>query len=217
MQTNTKRLTTLAMLAALSIITMLFIRVPMFLPFLFYDPKDVIIIIGGFMYGPIAAFTIIVVVSFVEMITVSDSGAIGLLMNILSSAAIVMPAVLIYSRWRNLPGAIVGLIIGGITTTAVMLLWNYLIIPLYMAGVTRDAVMPMLVPIFLPFNLIKSGLNAALVMLLYKPITIALGQAGLYKPVSPSASSKLNKLVLIVSAFVILTLILIILAERGVF
>jgi len=217
MQTNTKQITTLAMLAALSLISMLLIRFPMFMPFLSYDPKDVIIVIGGFIYGPFAAMSIIVVVSIVEMITVSDTGFIGLIMNIIASTSFVIPAVLIYRKWRNLAGAISGLVVGIITVTGVMLLWNYLIVPLYMPHITRSAVAGMLVPVFLPFNLVKSSLNASIVMMLYKPVNMALRRAGLYRPSADSASgstiegrtSRINVWVLLVSALAVIALIII--------
>ena len=60
----------------------------------------------------------------------------------------------------------------------VMLFWNYLITPVYM-GYPREAVVELLIPVFLPFNLIKGGLNAALTMILYKPVVIALRRAHL--------------------------------------
>lgn len=46
-------------------------------------------------------------------------------------------------------------------------------------GVPREVVEGMLVPVFLPFNLIKGGINATLAMLLYKPIVDALRKAKL--------------------------------------
>ena len=55
----------------------------------------------------------------------------------------------------------------------VMLLWNYLLAPIYM-GCSREDIVELLLPAFLPFNLIKGGLNAAFTLLLYKPITQAL-------------------------------------------
>ena len=213
---STKRLTTLAMLAALSLLVMFLIRFPLFLPFLTYEPKDVIIIIGGFLYGPLAAMLIIVVTSLIEMITISETGLWGLAMNIISSSALVIPAVLIYGRWRSLPGAVIGLIVGVISVVGVMLLWNYLIIPLYTPAVSRADVMPMLRPIILPFNLIKGGLNASVAMMLYKPVSMALTRAGLYKPAGDGASGKLNIWVVIISAFVVLSFVLVILVERGV-
>ena len=54
-----------------------------------------------------------------------------------------------------------------------MLLWNYLIAPIYM-GCSREEVAQLLLPAFLPFNLIKGGLNAAGVLLVYRPVITAL-------------------------------------------
>ena len=78
---NTKKLTTLAMLAALAYLIMVVGRIPMVL-FLSYDPKDVIIAIGGFIFGPLEAFIISFIVSLIEMFTVSDTGVIGAIMNL---------------------------------------------------------------------------------------------------------------------------------------
>jgi len=202
------------MLAALAIVAMLTIRIQMFAEFLTYDPKDVIIIIGGFLYGPLAVVPIIVVVSLIEM-TISGTAHWGLIMNISSSAAFVIPAVLIYRRWRNLPSAVIGLIIGAISVTGVMILLNYLIVPLY-TGAPRAFVVTMLAPVILPFNLVKSALNAAIVMMLYKSVSMALTKAGLYQPTSAGGTGKVNKWVLIMSALVILALIAIILTKGSV-
>ena len=54
-----------------------------------------------------------------------------------------------------------------------MMFWNYWIAPIYM-GYPREAIVKLLLPAFLPFNLIKGGLNAAIAMLLYKPVVTAL-------------------------------------------
>lgn len=62
--------------------------------------------------------------------------------------------------------------------TIIMLLWNYLITPIYM-GYPREAVAELLLPAFLPFNLLKGGLNTALTLLIYKPIVQALRKANL--------------------------------------
>ena len=77
-----------------------------------------------------------------------------------------------------LRGAAAGLAAGVALMTGLMLLWNYFITPLYM-GYPREAVAAMLLPVFLPFNLIKSALNAALTMLIYKPVSRALKRSGL--------------------------------------
>ena len=42
--------------------------------FLKYEPKDIIIACAGLIYGPLSSLAVSLVVSFAEMITVSDTG-----------------------------------------------------------------------------------------------------------------------------------------------
>lgn len=167
-----RKMVLIAMLAAIAYMIVAYIRIPVIL-FLKYEPKDVVITIGGFLLGPMASFIISLVVSLVEMVTVSDTGPIGCLMNLISTCSFACTASLIYKRRHNLKGAILGLLAGSVTMIAVMLLWNWLITPLYM-GTSRETVEGMLLPMFLPFNTLKAGLNSALVLCLYKPLTSAL-------------------------------------------
>ena len=167
-----RRWVLLAMLAAVSYLIVSYIRIPVVL-FLKYEPKDVIITIGGFLLGPMASFVISLVVSLLEMVTVSDTGPIGALMNLLSTCAFACTASLVYKKCHKLKGAVLGLAAGSVVMICAMLLWNWLITPLYM-GVSREAVEGMLIPMFLPFNALKAGFNSALVLGLYKPLTGAL-------------------------------------------
>lgn len=101
MHFSTKKLVTVAMLCAIAYVVMLVGRIPIVL-FLSYEAKDVIIAIGGFIYGPLTAFIISLIVSVVEMFTASDTGWIGCLMNILSSCSFACTAALIYKRKRTI-------------------------------------------------------------------------------------------------------------------
>lgn len=92
----------------------------------------------------------------------------------------------------------------------VMMLWNYLIAPIYM-GYPREAVAELLIPVFLPFNLLKSGLNAGFTFLLYKPITTALRKMGYISDISETHNSKPIGLWIFFS-IIIITCILIILS-----
>lgn len=175
---DTKKLAVLAMLSALAYIIVVFVRIPAVL-FLKYEPKDVVVTIGGLLYGPIASLLISVVVSFIEMLTISETGWIGLVMNILSTSAFACTTAIFYKKKHTLSGAVTGLIAGAILMTIVMLLWNYVLTPLYM-GTPRADVAAMLVPVFLPFNLIKGGLNAAITALLYRPLVQSLRKAKLF-------------------------------------
>lgn len=176
-----KKLVTLAMLSAIAYLVMFLFRVPIVL-FLKYDPKDTIIAIAGFLYGPLSALSVSVVVSAVEMFTTSDTGWIGFIMNVLSSCAFVCPAAYLYSRKRTIRRAAVGLGLGVALVTVVMCLWNYIMVPLYTPTISREAVAGLLLPAFIPFNLLKAGLNTALTLLLYKPVNTALRHAGLLPP-----------------------------------
>lgn len=214
---RTKQMVTMGMMAALAYIVMVFIRIPVVL-FLKYEPKDVIITIGGFIYGPVAAFLISLIVSFVEMFTVSETGWIGAAMNLISTCSFACVAAAVYKKNHTLKGAVIGLVIGLISMVAVMMLWNYFLTPIYM-GYPREAVAAMLPTAFLPFNLLKGGLNAALTMLLYKPVVITLRKAHLI-PASTGAKAgtgfkQISWSVVLVSAAVLITCILLVLVISG--
>lgn len=215
MQTRTNKLTVIAMLSAVAYLIMVIGRIPVVL-FLKYDPKDVIITIGGFLFGPLTAFTMSALVSFVEMFTVSSTGLIGLFMNIISSCSFACTAAIIYKKKHNYKGAILGLIAGWLVATAAMLLWNYLITPIYL-GYPREAVVKLIIPAFLPFNLLKGGLNASIVMLIYKPLSKALRSANLMPKVEETSTNRRKVTIgnILVSSLIIVSCIMLILAFQG--
>lgn len=201
------------MFCAIAYAVMVIGRFPVVL-FLKYDPKDVIITIGGFIFGPMASLIISVIVAFLEMITVSETGPIGCIMNILSSCCFSCTAAFIYKKKHTLRGAVAGLITGGLLTTAVILLWNYLIAPLYM-GYPREAVAQLLLPAFLPFNLLKAGLNTVITLLIYKPVVTALRKAGLLASSGTAAGRERHMGIIIVSALLLITILFLMLAMKG--
>lgn len=202
----------IGMLAAVAYVTVFLFRIPVVM-FLKYEPKDVIITIGGFLLGPLAASLISLTVSLVEMLTVSETGPIGALMNLLSSCSFACIASIIYKKRHTLGGAILGLGIGSVVTVCVMLLWNWLITPLYM-GQPREAIEALLLPAFLPFNVIKTGLNSALVLLLYKPLVGAIRKTGLAEaPATKDRSSKIG--IYLLGAGLLATCILLLLVFQG--
>ena len=178
------------------------------------DLKDTVICIGGFIFGPVASAVISLVVALVEMFSVSDTGPIGMVMNVLATCSFCCTAAFVYKKMHTKKGAVLGLFLGVAALTVVMLLWNYLITPLYM-GVERDVVKDMLVPIILPFNLVKGGLNMALILVLYKPVVTALRQARLV-PESQAVFQKTGKVstgfalfsFALLATFVVLALVL---------
>lgn len=212
---STKELTTIGMLCALAYVVVVVGRFPMVL-FLKYDPKDVIIAIGGLIFGPLTSLCVTVIVSLVEMFTISDNGIIGFVMNVISSSSFACTAALIYKKKRKLSGAILGLLCGWACMAAVMMLWNYLITPLYM-GYPREAVVQLLLPVFLPFNLIKGGLNAAITMLFYKPVVTVLRRSHLIEPEHTGGKTKMNIGVILAALLIIVSCVLLILVVNDVF
>ena len=171
------------------------------LPFLHYDAKDVIIALSGFILGPLYALGISLAVSLLEL-TISSTGPIGALMNFLSSAIFACIAALVYKYRRSIGGAVTGLALSSVLTTAFMLGWNYLISPLYM-GISRAAISKMLIPAFLPFNAIKSTINSGITLILYKPVTGALRLAGLIGGSKGHGSSRISIISLVTGILLI--------------
>lgn len=167
---RTKKLTIMGMLCALAYAAAVIGRIPIVL-FLKYDAKDIVIAIAGFLFGPLTSFAVTVIVSVVQMFTTSGTGILGCLMNVVSSCSFACTAAYFYKKRRRLSGAVGGLFAGVICQIAMMMLWNYLVAPIYM-GITREEIVKLLLPAFLPFNVIKGGLNAAGTLLLYKPVVL---------------------------------------------
>ena len=90
---KTKKLTTIGMLCALAYIAVLVGRIPVIL-FLKYDPKDVIIVIGGFLFGPSVSLAVTLIVSVAQMFTISGTGILGCVMNVVSSCSFACTAAL---------------------------------------------------------------------------------------------------------------------------
>lgn len=216
---SVKALCSMAMLTAIAIVADMFLRLPNIGGFLTYEPKDVVLTIGAFIFGPVAGILMSFVVCLVEMITISNSGLIGLAMNFLASAVFVGVASTIYYRKKTLTRAVIGLVAGAFAMIVIMLLWNYILTPIY-TGMPREAILDMFLPLLVPFNSIKAGLNAALTLLLYKGVVTALRKAKLI-PTRASADNeemkKSNTFIIIgVSALATITLVLTLLIFAGI-
>lgn len=182
---NLKKTTAIAMFAALAYICVVIIRIPNIGGFLTLDFKDVIITIAAMFFGPIAAVVLSVLVPLLEFLTVSGTGVYGLIMNFISSFTFSFVASMIYKYKKNLVGAIVGLLSAVLSVTAVMMLANLLITPYY-THMPTAAVAALIPKLLLPFNFTKAVMNAALTMMLYKPLTNILKKTRLY--VAPAVS-----------------------------
>ncbi len=172
-----KKLTALAMLAALSF-AVHFVHIPVM--FLNLDFKDVIMAVGGMYFGPLSGLALAILVPLLEFFLSSDTGVYGLIMNWCGSITFICAASIIYRFKKTLSGAIVALCSAALAMVAVMLSANLLITPYYM-GVSTAEVVALIPTLLLPFNAVKAVLNASLTLCVYKPLTAILRRTGFGK------------------------------------
>ena len=170
---------------------------PIKVSFLTLDFKDVISTICGLFFGPLAGIVCAGIVPFVEMITTSTTGFYGLVMNLISSLTFVGIASIIYKYKKTIWGAILGLVTASVATMGVMTLANILITPYYLEiamgmplSTAKDTVKTLLPTTIIPFNVVKSILNAGLSMLIYKPLSKVLKSMGITKSFKAEISSE---------------------------
>ena len=175
---NTLKLVTLALFIALAYVCVCVFHIKV--AFLTFDIKDAVITVAAMIFGPLSAVMMSLAVSFIEMITISDTQLYGFVMNVLSTVSLSAAASLVYKYKRNMFGAVLGLITGVITMTAVMMAANLIVTPFYM-GTTISEVAALIPKLLLPFNFTKAVLNASIAMLLYKPVITALRRAGIIR------------------------------------
>ena len=159
-----KRLVVLAMLAAISVVLVWAVHVPLIpvVSFLEYDPADVPILIATMAYGPVAGVVLTVVVSVIQGLTVSaGSGAYGIIMHIIATSTLVLVAGGVYRLRHTRGGAVLGL---------VMMPANHFITPAF-TGWPVAQVDALLIPGILPFNLLKAGLNSGVTFVVYKTVS----------------------------------------------
>lgn len=164
---STRRIAIYALFVALAIACS-FIELPIMpgVPWLKYDPSGIICLVSGFAFGPSAA-VLVSVLGFAPHVFMDPWGT---LIAIGVALALSVPASLVYRRWHTRTGALAGIILGAVCALIFALAANLLITPLY-AHMSVGQVAAMIVPILLPFNLIKFTIHGAVTFLVYKPIS----------------------------------------------
>ena len=164
-----KKLTTTAMLTAIAVILGCF-AVPIFpnVAFLEYDVCDVFVLIVSFSFGPLYGLMSSLTVAVFQGFLLDKSGVFGFLMNVVSTTALVLPASIIYSKYKTKLNAALSLLSGTIVMIIVMVAFNYLITPHFMG--VPVSVVHSLMPFIAGFNAIKALLNSSITFLIYKHI-----------------------------------------------
>ena len=196
-----KKVVGIAVFSALAFVVALVCNViPPVQGFLSLDVKDAIITVAAFAYGPVSAVMISLISAAVEWVTISTTGWYGFVMNFVSSATFSLVATLIYTRKRNINGALIALFAAVIATTGAMLLMNNFVTPFFLTyrgwapnhEAARATVEGLLPKVLLPFNFAKTMLNGATLMMIYKPVTIAMSRVGMIEKKNASQSHNKN-------------------------
>lgn len=169
---STQRIAITALLCAVSAISTLVLEFPIMpgITYLKYDPSCVIAVLGGLLFDPVVGLTISIIPYLVHVAT--SSGIYGTIMAIIAAVSYVMPPVLLYRWHKTQRSLIVGLLVGSICSILACIIGNLLITPLY-TGMPIVAVTGLIVPVIIPFNVIKSVLNGALTLALFVPVSRA--------------------------------------------
>lgn len=197
---NIKKLTVTAMFIALAFISIFVMKFKV--SFLSFDFKDAILSVISLMYGPVYGIVSVCIVALLEF-PVSSTGFYGLIMNIISSGVFALAVGFVYKYKRSFSGAIISAVSAVVSVTAIMMIANMLITPYYM-GTTQEAVVKLIPTLLLPFNFVKSLMNASVMLIIYKPVTALLKRIGLVKANESKYKFDLKALILTVVAVVIL-------------
>ena len=171
-RTKIRKLTLAAVLSALSVVMVMFLRTPIFgnAQFLEYDPADIPILIGGIILGPLWGLAMTILVSGIQAATVSAaSGVYGFVMHVIATGTLVLTVTLLlkFLKMSESIKMVIAVALGTAIATSVMVAANLVVTP-YFTGWPVSAVKEILFPIIIPFNLIKLGGNAILTILLYR-------------------------------------------------
>ena len=131
---TTREMVTIAMLAAVSIILSFFeIQIPIFPSFLKLDIADLPTVIGAIAFGPIGGILVTLIRNLVQL-TRTTTGGVGDFANFVMACSLCIPLCLIFRKFKNFKGYVLGSVVGVIVMAAVACLLNYnILIPLFSA------------------------------------------------------------------------------------
>ena len=166
---SSQRIALCALLCAASALSTLLLEFPIMpgITWLKYDPSSAIALICACLFDP--ALTLVVsTVPYLVHLT-SSTGVFGCIMAICATVSLTVPVSIIYRRFPTRAGMIAAFVAGSIVSLVACLGANLLITPLY-TGAPLSAVLAMIIPLLLPFNIIKLGINIVLACALFAPV-----------------------------------------------
>ena len=190
----TKTLAKIAILSALAFVLYMWVKFP--LPMLFPSFLDIQFselpaLLGGFAMGPIAGCAIVAIKCLIKL-PFTSTACVGELSDLLLGIAIVLPASLIYKKYKNKKGALIGLLVGVACNVVMSIFVNwFVLIPTYVKlffNGNWEILLNMVRPLYAevtrqnfytyylllgvaPFNILRLSITALLTFLLYKRVS----------------------------------------------
>jgi len=167
MRKDLRTLTYSGMLTALSIMLELAFAIPLIAaaPYLLYAPGDLPILFITYLFGTFAGIISVAINASIFVLIRGEGGPYGLLMHFLAASAFVCVFSL-FTKKRNLVHLITGLSLGTLSRALIMIPANLVLTPFYLKA-PIDTVKAIIIPVIVPFNLLHSGINSILFILLY--------------------------------------------------
>lgn len=174
-----RKIVSTGMMCALSIVLMLIVRFSI-LPgakFLEYDMGDIPVILSSLFLGTPSSFFVLIGVSLVQSLTVSVASSWqGFVMHVLSTGAYILILRLFTKKSDSTKNLIIGVSVSTIALTMIMIPLNLIFTPLYL-NTTVEAVLELMLPAIIPFNLIKGIINSIITVFIYHPIKEILSKS----------------------------------------
>lgn len=187
---KTRNMVSIAMLAAVAVVLMLFeFPLPFLPPFYKIDASELPVIIGAFAMGPWAGMLIELIKVLLNLLLDGTTTAfVGEFANFLIGCSYVVPASFVYYYRKSKKNAVLGLAVGTLACAVVGCLLNaYLLLPAYSkafkmdiealiamgtaANKAIDSMFTFVLFATAPLNILKCGLVSVITMLIYKPIS----------------------------------------------
>ena len=168
------RMTYIALLAALAMMCMLLFGIKLIpgASYLKYDPSGGVILLCGLLLGPAAGLECTLVKNILYFL-VHGGSPYGHISDFLATATLVFVATFLAHRFRaGGTKRILCCAVGCLAATLIMIPANYVILHLQY-GMSAEAVSASMIYI-IPFNLLKTVLNSAVALILYRPVRRAV-------------------------------------------
>lgn len=160
------------LLGTLAFLIMLLVSIPVIptASFLKYDPSGFLLLLSGALLGPACGVLSCFIKGFLYFIT-GAGNIFGVTSDFLANIIFIIPTVLVMKRGGgSTKAAAVGCALGTVLATLAMIPINLVVLRLEL-GLMPDAVMAMMIPAILPFNLLKGVLNSVIYFVAGRPLS----------------------------------------------